>query len=123
MDPTPNDSNTVGDTEAVQQLANSLQNQMDLIEGLKVGREEACNEKKVKFDDLHGSSSRLILNASSQNGAVTPGKLSSHYTAFYSKSLVSKAGNFLVSTLKDTYSCHPDLQQEFVQALYDGHFL
>ena len=104
-------------------MANSLQNQTDLIEELKVGREEARTENKVKFDDLHGSSSRLILNATSQNGEVTPGKPSTHCSEFYSKTSAAKAGNYLVSTLKDTYKCHPDLQQGLVQALYDGHFL
>ena len=120
--PNEND-NAVGNTDAVQQLANNLQNQTDLIEELKIGREEARNDKKVKFDDLHGSSLRLVLNASSQNGEVTPGKPSTHCAEFFSKSSAAKAGNFLITTLKDAYSCHPDLQQGLVQALYDGHFL
>ena len=113
----------VGNSDAIQQLATSLQNQTDLIEELKTGREEARSEKKAKFDDLHGSSSRLILNASSQNRQVTPGSPSTHCTEFYAKTSAAKASNFLVTTLKDTYSCHPDLQQGLVQALYDGHFL
>ena len=120
---TNKDVEVVGNTDAIQQLANSLQNQTDLIEELKVGRKEARNEKKVKFDDLRGSSSRLILNASSQNGEVTPVKPSTHCLEFYSKSSTAKASNYLITTLKDTYKCHPDLQHGFVQALYDGHFL
>ena len=123
QDTTTSKDDTVGNTDAVQQLAVNLQNQTDLIEELKIGREEARSEKKVKFDDLHGSSSRLILNASSQNGEVTPGKPSSHCAEFFAKTSASKAGNFLVTTLKDEYSCHPDLQQGLIQALYDGHFL
>ena len=118
-----NEPSAVGNTDAIQQLATSLQNQTDLIEELKVGCEEARDEKKVKFDDLHGLSGCLILNALSQNGGVTPGKASSYCLEFYSKTSAAKASNFLVTTMKDTYKCHPGLQQGLVQALYNGHFL
>ena len=47
-------SDAVGNMDAIQQLANSLQNQTDLIEELKVGRKEARAKKKVKFDNFNG---------------------------------------------------------------------
>jgi hypothetical protein len=93
------------------------------MEEMKQGRENAREEKKTKFSDLHDSCKRLILNASSQNGAVAAGTPSIHCEEFYRKSSAAKAGNYLVSTLKDTYGCHPEFQQGFIQAIYDGHFL
>ena len=116
------DAEPLRNTEAVQQLASNVQNQPDLIEELKKGREDAKKNSKQKFDDLHDSSQRLILNASSQNGEVTPGSPSVTCSNFYKKSSAAKAGNYLTATLKDTYACNPDLQPGFTQALYDGHF-
>ena len=110
-------------TDAIQQLAVSVQNQTDLIEELKQSRTEASKEKKQKFADLHESAQRLVLNASSQNGEVTPANPSTNCITFYSKSSAAKAANYLTSTLQDTYKCTPDLQTGFTQALFDGHFL
>ena len=117
------DESEVRNTEAVQQLAVNVQNQTDLIEELKKGREESRLDKKQKFDDLHDSSKRLILNASSQNGEVAAAVASSTCLEFYKKSSAAKAGNFLIASLKDTYGCHPDFETGFLQAIHDGHYL
>jgi len=122
ISPDPN-TQPLANTDAVQQLAASVQNQTNLMEEIKKGREDAKEEKKTKFSDLHDSCQRLILNASSQNGVVAAGKPSSHCEEFYRKSSAAKAGNYLASILKDVYGCHPDFQQGFIQAIYDGHYL
>ena len=48
------DAEVVGNPDAIQQLANSLKNQTGLIEELKVGREEARNDKKGKLITFMG---------------------------------------------------------------------
>ena len=73
----------MGKTDTVRQLANSLQNQTDLIEELKVGHKEAYNKKKMKSDSFHVLSSRLTLNNSSQNSKVMPGKPLPHFKDFF----------------------------------------
>ena len=120
---TPAQPSETSNTDAIQQLATSVQNQTDLIEELKQSRTEASKEKKQKFADLHESAQRLILNASSQNGEVTPSTPSTNCASFFSKSSATKAANYLSTTLQDTYKCNPDLQSGFTQALFDGHFL
>ena len=59
----------IGNSDAFQKLANSLQNQTDLIEELKIGCGEARTEKKAKCYDLHGSSRRLIQCISKKWGS------------------------------------------------------
>ena len=65
----------------------------------------------------------MILNISSRNGEVTLGKLLSECSNSFQKYLAVKAGTILITTLKYTYSCNPDFQQEIIQEIYDGDFL
>ena len=77
----------------------------------------------MKFDDLHDSCKRLILNASSSNGESMLDKPCETATKFYKKKSIGKASDYLSTTLFQDFKCCVDISTGLVTALFDGNFL
>ena len=103
-------------------LANSIQVQTQFFEKFQQDRAADKEEKRHKFDDLHESSKQLILNASSidcHSPSTTP---SHHCSEFFKKQSVSKAADYLTTTLTQEFNCCVTIESGLVTALYSGHF-
>ena len=109
--------------EMLQSLSNSIQHQSDLFETFQREKKEDRDEKKNKYSDLHDSSQQLILNASSVDGRIAPEEPTTQCIDFFMKKNISKAMDFLMTTLTQDLRCCVDIDTGLVTALFGGHFI
>ena len=108
---------------AFQDLATSINRQVDFFTQMKQDRSDEKDEKKNKFEDLFDSTQRLILNAASQTMETPSPSPPETCIEFYKKKSVSKAKDFLENKLNDLFSCDVDVIMGLVTALFTGFFL
>ena len=123
VSPTATGRSSPIDSQVMQQLNLSVQKNTDLIERLDSAKESDRDSKKAKFDDLSDSSKNLILNASSNNGEVTPGAPNRLCAKFYSKKTSAKAKDFLQDTLTNTFNCIISLDHGMATASESRYYL
>ena len=109
--------------EMLQSLSNSIQHQTDLFETFQREKQEDKDDKKNKYTDLHDSSQQLILNASSADGITAPEEPTAQCIEFFKKKNISKAMDFLTTTLSQDLRCCVDIGSGLVTALFSGHFI
>ena len=93
------------------------------MEDIRLDSAEARKSKKNSFEDLHDSSKRLILNASSSNGESTPDSICNYAKMFFNIKSVGKASDYLATTLAQDFKCCVQISTVLVTALCDGNFL
>ena len=120
--PQETDMTTNDNGDMLLTLANSIQVQTQFFEQFQQDRKADKDEKRQKFDDLHESSKTLILNASSTDGHSPTETPSAHCCEFFKKQSVSKAADYLTTTLTQEYNCCVSIESGLVTALYSGHF-
>ena len=108
--------------DIVQTLAHSITSQTEVWEKMRQDKIDAKDEKSNKFTDLHDSTQLMILNASSIDGEDAPGVPTDHCTTFFSKKNISKALDYLQTTLDQEMECCIQLDTGLVAALHAGHF-
>ena len=109
--------------DIVQTLAHSINTQTDVWEKMRQDKKEASKEKSNKFSNLHDSTQLMILNASSLDGEDSPGIPTDHCTNFFAKTNISKALDYLQTTLDQEMECCVQLETGLIAALHAGHFL
>ena len=109
--------------EIIQTLAYSINSQTDVLEQMRQDKQDASTEKQSKFNDLHDSTKQMILNASSTDGETTPDEPTEHCTEFFKKKNISKALDYLQTTLERSLECCAHIDTGLATALYAGHFL
>ena len=120
------DNNSSTDTQSsqmFQNLAASIETQTQLFESIRQEKQEEKLEKQNKYLDLHDSAKLLILNASCEDGISCPIEPSGHCIEFYNKNNISKAMDYILSTLTHEYKCCVTMDTGLITALYSGHFL
>ena len=122
--PSTNQTNNNGVNDAIiQSLTYSIDNQTTLFENLRQEKQDEKEEKLNKYGDLHDSTKLLILNASSPDGEITPIEPVLNCKEFFNKKNVTKALDYLESTLTQDLGCCVSIETGLVTALYSGHFL
>ena len=106
----------------VQTLAHSITSQTEVWEKMRQDKIDAKDEKSNKFTDLHDSTQLMILNASSIDGEDAPGVPTDYCTTFFGKKNISKALDYLQTTLDQEMECCIQLDTGLVAALHAGHF-
>ena len=109
--------------DIVQTLAHSITSQTEVWEKMRQDKQTAKEEKDNKFSNLHDSARLMILNASSIDGEDTPGTPTTHCTNFFSRKNISKALDYLQTTLDHEMECCVHIDTGLVAALHAGHFL
>ena len=109
--------------DIVQTLAHSITSQTEVWEKMRQDKQEAKNEKSNKFSNLHDSTQLMILNASSIDGEDAPGTPTTHCTTFFSKTNISKALDYLQTTLDQEMECCVHIDTGLIAALHAGHFI
>ena len=121
---TSNNSNNGGmNEEIIQSLTHSIDNQTILFESLRQDKQDEKEEKTNKYGDLHDSTKLLILNASSVEGDLVPTEPVLSCKDFFNKKNISKALDFLDTSLSQDLGCCVSIDTGLVTALYSGHFL
>ena len=110
------------DDTVVQSLADSINNQSNLLEAFRQEKAEE-KEKTNRFDALHDSSKLLILNASADGSNITPSNPTTTCEEFFKKKNLSKASDYLITTLTQDYECCVQIDTGLITALFSGHFL
>ena len=116
-------STSATNSQMFQNLAASIESQTQLFESIRQEKQEEKLEKQNKYLELHDSARSLILNASSEDGLNTQLEPSGHCIEFYNKKNISKAMDYLLTTLTHEYKCCVTMDTGLVTALYSGHFL
>ena len=119
----PNNNGSGFNDEIIQSLTHSIDNQTVLFESLRQEKQDEKEEKSNKYSDLHDSTKRLILNASSIDGESIPTEPIITCLNFFNKKNISKALDFLESSLSQDLKCCATVETGLVTALYNGHFL
>ena len=114
---------TVKYSQMFQNLAASIESQTQLFESICLEKHDEKLEKQNKYLELHDSAKSLILNASSEDGLNSLAEPSGHCIEFYNKKNISKAMDYLLTTLTHEYKCCVTMDTGLVTALYSGHFL
>ena len=109
--------------EIIQSLAHSINNQTLVFESFRQEKQEEKEEKKNKFADLHDTTKLLIMNASSIDAESIPNEPTTSCKEFFNKKNISKAMDFLLTTLSQDLKCCVDIDTGLVTALYAGQFL
>ena len=110
-------------TDIVQTLAYSINSQTEIFEKMRQDKQDAKNEKTNRFDNLHDSCQLMILNASSTDGETAPDSPTNHCSEFFSKKNISKALDYLQTSLDHEFNCCVQLESGLVASLHAGHFL
>ena len=109
--------------DIVQTLAHSITSQTEVWEKMRQDKQEAKDEKSNKFTNLHDSTQLMILNASSIDGEDAPGTPTTHCSEFFSKKNISKALDYVQTTLDHEMECCVHIDTGLIAALHAGHFL
>jgi len=120
--PNANQLNAAADS-ALHELSGNIKNQTDVLEKMRQDKAEESKEKNHKFDSLHESTKRLILNASSVDGESIPSVPEETCKLFYAKTTVGKAMDYLAMTLREKFGCVVEISTGLVSALYTGKFI
>lgn len=107
----------------LQSLALNIQNQTKLFEKFRQDKQEDKSEKQNKNLELHDSAKLLILNPSSINGENTLDEPVETCRNFFNKKNISKAMDYLVTSLSHEFGCWVSIGTGLVTALHEGHFL
>ena len=110
-------------TDIVQTLAYSINSQTEIFEKMRQDKQDSKNEKTNRFDNLHDSCQLMILNASSTDGETIPESPTDHCAEFFSKKNISKALDYLQTTLDHELNCCVQIESGLVASLHAGHFL
>ena len=110
-------------TDIVQTLAYSINSQTEIFEKMRQDKQDSKNEKSNRFDNLHDSCKLMILNASSIDGETTPEYPTDHCSEFFSKKNISKALDYLQTSLDHEFNCCVQIESGLVASLHAGHFL
>ena len=106
-----------------QTLAYNINSQTEIFEKTRQDKQDAKNEKFNRFDNLHNSRQLMILNASSTDGETTPENPTDHCTEFCSKTNISKALDYLQTSLDHELDCCVHIESGLVASLHAGHVL
>ena len=118
-----NANNTNVNEDIIQSLAHSIDNQTLIFENIRQDKQEEKEEKKNKFSDLHDTTKLLIMNASSIDAESVPDDPVTSCKEFFNKKNISKAMDFMLTTLSQDLRCCVDIDTGLVTALYAGQFL
>jgi len=99
------DSMNAASDIALHELSGNIMNQTELLEKMRQDRTDENKKKNHKFDSLHESTKRLILNASSFDGESIPTIPEDTCKIFYSNTTVGRAMDYLTMTLKEKFKC------------------
>jgi len=117
------DSLNAASDSALHELSGNIKNQTNVLEKMRQDKAEENKEKNHKFDSLHESTKRLILNASSMDGESIPSLPEETCKLFYAKTTVGKAMDYMAMTLREKFSCVVEISTGLVSALYTGKFI
>ena len=119
-----NDQNRNGVNETmIQSLAHSIDNQTLLFENMRQEKQDEKDAKLNKYAELHDSTKLLLCNASSTDAETALEEPVESCKEFFNKKNLSKALDYLVTSLSQDLKCCVSIETGLVTALHGGHFL
>ena len=121
----PTETEVIQPGEAINQLANNVNEQTVILQEMNYLATEHSKEKEKKkgISSIHPSFKIMILNASSPDGTTALAEPGQQCIDFYAQKSPTHAKIHLLQTLTHVHGCTVDITVPLATALYYGSFL
>ena len=121
----PTETDVIPPGEAINQLANNVNEQTVILQAMNNLATENSKEKERKkgISSIHPSFKIMILNASSSDGTTALTEPGQDCIDFYAQKSPTHAKIHLLQTLTHVHGCTVDITVPLATALYYGNFL